>query len=110
MAEMMRHVGVSAEKLEGGRWRLEAKRVDPIALSAELTGRLRASFLMLGALIARTGHASMAKPGGDDIGMRRVEQHLEGLRLMGCDIREEGDQYVATAKSLHGGRIDLDMP
>jgi UDP-N-acetylglucosamine 1-carboxyvinyltransferase len=110
MAEMLRHVGVAVEKLGEGRWRLQAQRVDSIALSAELTGRLRASFLMLGALVARTGEASMAKPGGDDIGMRRVEQHLEGLRAMGCDIREDGDQYVATAKSLHGGRIDLDMP
>ena len=110
MAEMLSHVGVSVERIERGHWRLHAQQVNPIKLHATLTGRLRASFLMLGALVARTGSAAIAKPGGDDIGMRRVEQHLEGLREMGCDVHEEGDLYIATADRLHGGRIDLDMP
>ena len=57
--------------------------------------RMRGSFLLLGALVARAGEASIAKPGGDDIGMRRVEQHLEGLRLMGAEVEEREGGYVA---------------
>jgi UDP-N-acetylglucosamine 1-carboxyvinyltransferase len=71
---------------------------------------MRGSFLLLGALLARAGEACIAKPGGDDIGMRRVEQHLEGLRLMGAQVEERGDAYVARAQRLRGARIDLDMP
>ena len=71
---------------------------------------MRGSFLLLGALVARAGEASIAKPGGDDIGMRRVEQHLEGLRLMGAEVEEREGGYVARARRLHGARIALDMP
>jgi UDP-N-acetylglucosamine 1-carboxyvinyltransferase len=71
---------------------------------------MRGSFLLLGALVARAGEASIAKPGGDDIGMRRVEQHLEGLRLMGAEVSESGDAFVARARRLRGARIDLDIP
>ena len=71
---------------------------------------MRGSFLLLGALVARAGEASIAKPGGDDIGMRRVEQHLEGLRLMGAEVEEHEGGYVARARRLHGARIALDMP
>jgi UDP-N-acetylglucosamine 1-carboxyvinyltransferase len=79
-------------------------------VGASLTRRLRGSLLLLGALVARTGEAMIARPGGDDIGMRRVEQHLEGLRAMGAAVQEEGDTYVARAGRLRGARIDLDMP
>jgi len=112
MAGMLRHLGVSVERQEPSVWLVHAAEVnDEAQLSAELTGKLRGSFLLLGALCARTGAASIAKPGGDDIGMRRVEQHLEGLRLLGAEVCEEGGAYVArSSRRLAGVRIDLDMP
>ena len=110
MAAMLRHLGVDVERLSSSSWRLHAAAVSPAEVGAELTRRMRGSFLLLGALIARTGEAAIAKPGGDDIGMRRVEQHLEGLRLMGAAVVERADVYTAHARRLHGARIDLDMP
>ena len=110
MAEMLRHLGVSVDRLDVARWRIHAASVGGTDVGAELTRRMRGSLLFLGALLARAGAASIAKPGGDDIGMRRVEQHLEGLRAMGAEVREEGDAYVARAVRLKGARIDLDMP
>lgn len=110
MAEMLRHLGVDVVRHDASRWRIHAAEVRITEVGAELTQRMRGSFLLLGALLARTGHAGIAKPGGDDIGMRRVEQHLEGLRLMGAEVREEGDAYVADSRRLRGARIDLDMP
>jgi UDP-N-acetylglucosamine 1-carboxyvinyltransferase len=71
---------------------------------------MRASFLLMGPLLARRGEARVAKPGGDDIGMRRVEQHLVGLRLMGASVELEGGEYVARADRLKGATIHLDMP
>ena len=110
MAAMLAHLGVAVEKVGDGRWRLDAGRVEAASVGADLTRRLRGSFLLLGALVGRTGQAEIAKPGGDDIGMRRVEQHLEGLRLMGAEVAETATSFVARAKRLRGAHIYLDMP
>ncbi|MDQ2959717.1 MAG: UDP-N-acetylglucosamine 1-carboxyvinyltransferase [Candidatus Dormibacteraeota bacterium] len=110
MATMLRHLGVSVERLSSSRWRLHAERVSVLEVGAALTRRMRGSFLLLGALVARAGEAAIARPGGDDIGMRRVEQHLEGLRLMGAVVDEGIDMYTARSARLRGARIDLDMP
>ncbi|TMD03615.1 MAG: UDP-N-acetylglucosamine 1-carboxyvinyltransferase [Chloroflexi bacterium] len=110
MARMLRHLGVAVERPAPTQWRLQADVGPESTVAASLSRRLRGSFLLLGALVARTGEAVIARPGGDDIGMRRVEQHLEGLRAMGAEITEEGDAIVARAARLRGARIDLDMP
>ena len=110
MAAMLGHLGVAVDRLSSSSWRLHAAEVRSIDVGADLTRRMRGSFLLLGALIARTGEAAIAKPGGDDIGMRRVEQHLEGLRLMGARVEERADMYAAHAPRLRGARIDLDIP
>src|ERR1700704_3560825 len=110
MAAMLRHPGVEVEGPAPAHWRLRAAGVPDSTVAASLSRRMRGSFLLLGALVARTGEAVIARPGGDDIGMRRVEQHLEGLRAMGAVVSEDGDTYIARAKRLRGARIDLDMP
>lgn len=110
MAEMIRHLGVDVELVERHHWRISAGTIRSRSVGAHLSRRMRGSFLLLGALVARTGEATIAKPGGDDIGMRRVEQHLEGLRLMGAEVEEQTDAYSAHAKHLRGARIRLDIP
>jgi UDP-N-acetylglucosamine 1-carboxyvinyltransferase len=110
MAEMLRHLGVEVERTSRNGWRLEARRVSSADVGAALTRRMRGSFLLLGALVARQGEAAIAKPGGDDIGMRRVEQHLEGLRLMGAEVTETPTAFLARARRLRGAHIPLDMP
>jgi UDP-N-acetylglucosamine 1-carboxyvinyltransferase len=76
----------------------------------ELASRMRASIVLLGPLLARTGHVRLPKPGGDDIGDRRVEQHIAGLRRMGADIEETQTEIIGRAGRLRGARIVLDMP
>ena len=111
MAQMLGHLGVAVTRVDISTWRIHAATVTATELSAELTRKLRGSFLLLGALLARAGAATIARPGGDDIGMRRVEQHLEGLRAMGAEVHETPEAYIAAAsRRMHGARIDLDMP
>ena len=76
----------------------------------QLGRRMRATIVLLGALLARFGRARVPRPGGDDIGARRVEQHLRGLRQMGAHINETKDEIVATADRLRGERIVFDLP
>jgi UDP-N-acetylglucosamine 1-carboxyvinyltransferase len=71
---------------------------------------MRATIVLLGALLARFGKARVPRPGGDDIGARRVEQHLRGLHQMGARITETEHEIVATAGRLRGGRIVFDLP
>jgi UDP-N-acetylglucosamine 1-carboxyvinyltransferase len=71
---------------------------------------MRASILFMGPLLARNGRAVLAKPGGDDIGMRRVDQHVAGMIQMGASVVEEEGNFVCRAERLHGADILLDMP
>jgi len=77
---------------------------------AELARRMRASIVLLGPLLARTGEVRLPKSGGDDIGDRRVEQHIAGLRRMGAEIEETQTEIIGRAVRLRGARIVLDMP
>src|SRR6266540_4479616 len=76
----------------------------------ELGRRMRATIVLLGALLARFGHARVPRPGGDDIGARRVEQHLRGLRQMGAHIEESQEEIIAETDRLRGERIVFDLP
>jgi len=112
MAQLLERMGATVEWSETDRQQL---RVNPAGLArgdvlASLASRMRASFLLMGPLLARRGEARVAKPGGDDIGMRRVEQHLVGLRLMGARVELEEGEFVARADRLKGATIHLDMP
>ena len=71
---------------------------------------MRATILLLGALLGRFGQARLPRPGGDDIGARRVEQHLRGLRQMGARIEESATEIVAEVDRLRGERIVFDLP
>src|SRR5258708_14985749 len=77
---------------------------------ADLGRRMRATILLLGALLGRFGRARLPRPGGDDIGARRVEQHLRGLRQMGAQITETDTEIIAEADRLRGQRIVFDLP
>src|SRR2546428_11274612 len=72
--------------------------------------RMRATIVLLGALLARFGKARVPRPGGDDIGARRGEQHLRGLRQMGAPINETQDEPLPTAERLRGDRTGFDLP
>jgi UDP-N-acetylglucosamine 1-carboxyvinyltransferase len=77
---------------------------------AELGRRMRATIVLLGALLGRFGQARLPRPGGDDIGARRVEQHLRALRQMGAHIIETDTEIIADAERLRGERIVFDLP
>ncbi len=75
-----------------------------------LAGKLRASFVCLGALVARFKHAKIAYPGGCNIGSRKVDLHLKGLKALGCKITEDQGYISAKADRLIGTKIYLDVP
>jgi UDP-N-acetylglucosamine 1-carboxyvinyltransferase len=103
-------VGVQIERSAVGRLTLEAS--GPIASEVPMAAaqQMRASLLFLGPLLARTGRAVVPKPGGDDIGMRRVDQHIYGLERLGAIVDEQDGSFICTTDGLRGAEIQLDMP
>jgi UDP-N-acetylglucosamine 1-carboxyvinyltransferase len=109
MAELLGHFGVDVRLAEGVAT-LDATSVDGGEAPHELVGQIRASIVVLGPLLARTGRAKVALPGGDEIGARPVELHVRGLERMGASVRSEHGFLVAEAPALRGASITLDYP
>jgi UDP-N-acetylglucosamine 1-carboxyvinyltransferase len=76
----------------------------------ELVERMRASIVVLGPLLGRTGRARVAMPGGDDFGSRPIDMHLAGLEQMGASFEVRHGYIEATADQLLGARIVLEFP
>ena len=110
MIGLLKGMGVQIRLLDPHQLQVNAERLARSEVLASMASRMRASFLLMGPLLARRGEARVAKPGGDDIGMRRVEQHIVGLRQMGASVELENGEYIARADRLHGATIVLDMP
>jgi len=89
---------------------LRADRVSHFEASYDLVKTMRASFLVLGPLVARFGEARVSAPGGCAIGMRPVNLHLKGLAEMGAAIEQVHGYVEVRAKRLRGAKILLDVP
>src|SRR5205809_4536948 len=108
MAEILTLLGGHARG--DGTVVIEAGAASKSDVPDQLGRRMRATIVLLGALLARFGHARVPRPGGDDIGARRFEQHLRGLRQMGAHIIETKDEIVASVDRLRGNRVVFDLP
>jgi UDP-N-acetylglucosamine 1-carboxyvinyltransferase len=90
---------------------ISADRVEPRLIDPDLVTRMRASVLLLGALLARCGEARLPLPGGDAIGLRGIDFHIAGLRAMGATVELEGGTiHAAAPHGLRGADILLPMP
>lgn len=89
---------------------IEAKEIKSCEAPYEYVRKMRASFLVMGPLLAREGLAKISLPGGCAIGTRPIDLHLKGFAALGAEI-ECGHGYVeARAKKLRGAKIYLDFP
>jgi UDP-N-acetylglucosamine 1-carboxyvinyltransferase len=104
-------VGVKAAWEGNGVLRLRADAIAETSMDEELASLIRASFLLAGPLLARFGEASMPPPGGDFIGRRRLDPHLDAFRDLGA--RVEGERWlrlVAPGDGLKACAIFMDEP
>ena len=109
MGEVLEHLGAGVAWEQGGVV-VDATHLSSVEAPYELVRRMRASIAVLGPLLARTGEARVAMPGGDNIGSRPIDLHLDGLRRMGADILAEHGFLVARTAGLTGASITLDYP
>ena len=109
---LLSRLGVTIEKdvMAGGRLELTADKIHELEAPYDLVKTMRASFLVLGPLLARFGEARVSTPGGCAIGSRPVNLHLQGLERLGACIRQDHGYIDARARELKGADIPLDFP
>ena len=111
MAELLREFGVEvAFDQEAEIMRVCAKDIKEVESSYEIAGKLRASFLVAGALLGRCGRARLNLPGGCRIGSRPVDLHLKGFQKMGIKNKLEHGVVELSGRTLKGGLVYLDFP
>ena len=89
---------------------INTNNIIPIDANAELMRKMRASFLIMGPMLARFGYCKLSLPGGCNIGSRPIDLHLKGFKLLGADVLIGHGFVEVKANKLIGNRIYLDFP
>jgi UDP-N-acetylglucosamine 1-carboxyvinyltransferase len=105
------------DKSDNTRWldgadelNLQADQIKNFEAPYDLVRTMRASFLVIGPLVARFGQARVSTPGGCAIGARPIDLHLKGLEALGATIEQTHGYVEATAARLRGAKVYLDLP
>ena len=107
MAKLLEQLGCEVKGVGSGKLEICAKSIKSSNLDTDLVSQLRASILLSGPLLARTGKFSMRHPGGDIIGRRGVDTHLEALSTLGVRISEDDEAYSGKVSKFQSGKIFL---
>lgn len=109
MVKVLKALGTETER-QDKIIKVRTKEVTSYEVPEKLMREMRASSLVLGALIGRVKKAKISYPGGCAIGSRPMDLHFKGLRALGVQIEEKHGFIYAEAKELRGGEIHLDFP
>ena len=111
VSEVIKSLGVVVESPEKGTLVLDGTNITSTVAPYDLVRRMRASFLVMGPLLARKRHAKISLPGGCSIGARPIDLHLKAFGAMGAVIDlADGDIEASVPDGLKGARIYLDFP
>jgi UDP-N-acetylglucosamine 1-carboxyvinyltransferase len=111
MLELLRRLDVKVEWRDDNVVALQADELSHSDVDRDWAERIRASFLLAGPLLARRGRADMPPPGGDVIGRRRLDPHLDAFRALGADVHVDRNYYRLSAPDgLHACDFFMDEP
>ena len=108
---VLEYLGVKVDAGEDHALTLDTRTITADEAPYELVRSMRASFVVMGPLLARVGHARISQPGGCAIGSRPIDLHLKGFELLGARITQDHGFIEASAPhGLKGANIYLDFP
>jgi UDP-N-acetylglucosamine 1-carboxyvinyltransferase len=108
MRQTMGDIGFEVRRVAGDTLRIQAGRADWLFVPMEAAQKMRASFILLGPMLARFGRVIIPNPGGDRIGRRPVDLHVAAMEKLGAQIEYKNGYYFAQAPDgLRGARIDF---
>src|ERR671919_1423489 len=106
LADVLRDLGVVVDHPAPNCYEVAAGDVEWLFVPLEAAAKMRASFILLGPLLARFGRVIMSNPGGDRIGRRPVDLHIDAMRALGAEIDYRNGYFFATAPGrLRGAEI-----
>ena len=109
--EVLESLGAKVKYLEKNKVEIDSSNLTGYEAPMELMNRMRASFLVMGPLLARFGKTMTYLPGGCAIGKRPIDLHLKGFKALGAKVTEGIDRVEATADNgLKGDDIYIDFP
>ena len=110
MCQVLEALGSEVEVLGKGKLKINSANLKEYKTPFELMNKMRASFLVMGPLLARMGKTENSLPGGCSIGARPIDYHLKGFRALGAEIHEDIGNITASCDELVGEKIYLDFP
>lgn len=109
ICELLKHLGAKVN-FQNGTLTIDATNLNTIEAPYELVSKMRASFLVMGPLLARFNHAKISMPGGCAIGTRPIDLHLKGFKALNSEIDMNHGFIEAKTDGLIGNKIYLDFP
>lgn len=109
LLEILSMLGAGIERISDSIIEIDPSTINGRIVTSEMASKLRASYYMLGALLARFGEVEITQPGGCRIGQRPMDFHIKGMRALGAEVSERGDVISAKAERLVGADIVFDM-
>ena len=110
MCRVLEALGSEVEVLGKGKLKINSANLKEYKTPFELMNKMRASFLVMGPLLARMGKTENSLPGGCSIGARPIDYHLKGFHALGAEIHEDIGNITASCDELIGEKIYLDFP
>ncbi len=109
LLQAMESIGVLIHKKDRHTVQINASRVSGFVIEDDYIKKIRASYYLLGALLGKYKKAEVALPGGCNIGLRPIDQHIKGFRALGADVRIEHGLVITDAEHLKGAHIYMDV-
>lgn len=109
LVAILEDLGVGIRRRGRNALELRPSRLRGYSPSYELVKKMRASYYLMGSLLARFGRAEVPIPGGCDLGPRPIDQHLKGFAALGVDINMEHGLIKLSAKKMQGAHVYLDV-
>ncbi len=109
LIQAMESIGVVVNRMGRHAVKINAAHIHDLVIEDDFIKKIRASYYLLGALLGKYKKAEVALPGGCNIGLRPIDQHIKGFRALGADVRIEHGLIITDADNLHGSHVYLDV-
>ncbi len=109
MMQAIESIGGIVERIDRHTVKISGKSIMDLVIEDDFIKKIRASYYLLGALLGKYKKAQVTLPGGCNIGLRPIDQHIKGFRALGADVRIEHGLIIAEAERLRGSHIYMDV-
>ncbi len=108
LLKAMERIGVKVERPDRHTVVMDSSNIDSCIIDDEYIKRIRASYYLVGALLGKTRQAEVPLPGGCNIGVRAIDQHIKGFKALGAKVRIQHGCIIADASELRGNHVFFD--